>query len=444
MLQRGVRLLVVTDRRLATHGIAAGPRKTALQRSSLVMGGRAPLQAGRWLSRVARGLLLSSVGLTDCAAHGQSAPSASVGFWSPLSPGAPPREAPNITPPVVGVWSGSHVLVWGATEYCPDGANASGSCATGASYDPTSDQWQTMTLTGAPAARDLESGTWIGTGLLVWGGEGCGSLLGACSDGGIYDPSKDTWLPITATAPIPPRGQHTAVWTGRAVIIFGGVALPRQSGVTATLGGGAAYDPAAQQWSMLPSSGAPSSRYWHSVVWTGQQMIVWGGSHDGTNPLGDGAAYDPVANAWTALPAENAPHARYSHSSVWTGLEMIVWAGIGCTYGDNGALPCSDGAAYNPRTGRWRALATAGAPGPSNGAQAVWAGGNMLVWGGDGSPGGGVYDPMTDTWTAMATTGQPAPRSNQVALWTGTELVVWGGLVAENAAIDGGRFALIH
>jgi N-acetylneuraminic acid mutarotase len=209
-----------------------------------------------------------------------------------------------------------------------------------------------------------------------------------------------------------------------------------------TLGDGAAYDPVARSWTLLAALGSPSGRYWHTAVWTGQEMIVWGGTHDGTAPLGDGAAYDPSAGTWTPISANNAPEARYSHSAVWTGTEMIVWGGLGCAYSANGTTAaCSDGGAYDPATHRWRSLATDGAPRPSSGSQATWADAKMLVWGGDDSPVGGVYDPRADGWMPMTTAGQPMSRSGHLALWTGTELLVWGGLVSGNEAIDGGRFA---
>ena len=57
-------------------------------------------------------------------------------------------------------------------------------------------------------------------------------------------------------------------------------------------------------------------------------MIVWGG-YDGSSYCNDGGRYNPVANTWTALPTTGAPAARYSHTAVWTGSEMIVWGGYG-------------------------------------------------------------------------------------------------------------------
>ena len=62
---------------------------------------------------------------------------------------------------------------------------------------------------------------------------------------------------------------------------------------------GAAFDPATQQWRVLPPSGlsarAPLS------VWTGDELIVWGTSfRTKVRPL-DGAAYDPASDAWRPI-----------------------------------------------------------------------------------------------------------------------------------------------
>jgi Protein metal binding site. len=57
----------------------------------------------------------------------------------------------------------------------------------------------------------------------------------------------------------------------------------------------------------------------------------------------------------------------------------------------------------------------------------------MIIWGG-GDFGqfnfrttGGRYNPSTDTWTGITTTGAPGPRQGASAVWTGIEMVVWGG-----------------
>jgi len=77
-------------------------------------------------------------------------------------------------------------------------------------------------------------------------------------------------------------------------------------------------------WSTLPAAPIPP-RAGAAVVWTGREMIVWGGA-TGQNQdelRADGAAYEPATNGWRTLPA--APiAARVDPSAVWTGTEMIV------------------------------------------------------------------------------------------------------------------------
>jgi len=58
-------------------------------------------------------------------------------------------------------------------------------------------------------------------------------------------------------------------------------------------------------------------------------MVVWGGYSDG----GDwghpryGGLYDPVASTWQPTAILAAPTGRIGHVAVWTGAEMIVWGG---------------------------------------------------------------------------------------------------------------------
>jgi hypothetical protein len=52
-------------------------------------------------------------------------------------------------------------------------------------------------------------------------------------------------------------------------------------------------------------------------------MIVWGGySYNNT-----GGRYDPASDSWLPTTTINVPAARVYHSSVWTGTEMIIWGG---------------------------------------------------------------------------------------------------------------------
>ena len=65
----------------------------------------------------------------------------------------------------------------------------------------------------------------------------------------------------------------------------------------------------------------PLTRYGHTAVWTGSEMIVWGGVFVSNI----GGRYNPSTDTWTATSSINAPHHRADHTAVWTGTEMIIW-----------------------------------------------------------------------------------------------------------------------
>ena len=76
------------------------------------------------------------------------------------------------------------------------------------------------------------------------------------------------------------------------------------------------------------TSGPPTARYLHTAVWTGTEMIIWGGS-DGSGVLNSGGRFDPATSTWApnGTSTINAPKARHSHTAIWTGTEMIIWGG---------------------------------------------------------------------------------------------------------------------
>jgi len=78
-------------------------------------------------------------------------------------------------------------------------------------------------------------------------------------------------------------------------------------------------------WIPTSTLNAPSARTSHTAVWTGSEVIVWGGFFPGTNT---GGRYDPATDSWTPTSTLNAPSARTSHTAVWTGSEMLVWGGV--------------------------------------------------------------------------------------------------------------------
>jgi N-acetylneuraminic acid mutarotase len=272
--------------------------------------------------------------------------------------------------------------------------------------------------------------------MIVWGGAN-GS--GALSTGGKYNPVTDIWTPMTTTGAPAVRYYHTAVWTGSEMIVWGG---RNHFSVCFDLGSGGKYNPVTDSWTPTSSTNAPAAREFHTAIWTGSEMVVWGGHfYACTVPfaetdLNSGAKYDPATDSWTTTSTSNAPTARTAHTGVWTGSEMIIWGG---------APTSSTGARYNPGTDTWTATETTGAPAARNSHTAVWTGNQMIVWGGFNNVNvrintGGRYDPVTNSWTATSTTNAPAPRNLHTAVWTGNEMIVWGGYDGTNNLATGGRY----
>ena len=93
---------------------------------------------------------------------------------------------------------------------------------------------------------------------------------------------------------------------------------------------GALYNPATDSWRPMSHVDAPVPRSQMAVVWTGEEMLVWGGMADGGVCPASGGSYNPRTDTWTPLPIQNAPVGRLEPASVWTGRELIVWGGLLC------------------------------------------------------------------------------------------------------------------
>ena len=230
--------------------------------------------------------------------------------------------------------------------------------------------------------------------------------------------TNDSW---TATAAAPDRrGGHTTVWTGTEMIVWGG----QHREMTFSTGG--RYNPATDTWIPTTIINAPSARYAHTAVWTGTEMIVWGGIDENFVLFDTGGRYNPVTDSWVATSMTNAPTARCYHTAVWTGSEMIVWGGS-VDLGDS-----NTGGRYNPDTDNWTTTSTANTPAGRSGHTAVWTGGEMIVWGGSDDSSndlntGGRYDPGMNSWTATSTANAPIARNAHTAVWADSEMIIFGG-----------------
>jgi hypothetical protein len=133
---------------------------------------------------------------------------------------------------------------------------------------------------------------------------------------------------------------------------------------------GGKYNPVTNSW-IATTDIAPDGRFNHSAIWTGTQMIVWGGQGDNFDDLNTGGQYIPGIDSWTQTSLIDAPSARESHTAVWTGSEtgsqMIVWGGNANGASVNtGGRYCAEGAPIASPTPKPTPTATAtGTPRPT-------------------------------------------------------------------------------
>ncbi len=166
-----------------------------------------------------------------------------------------------------------------------------------------------------------------------------------------------------------------------------------------------------------------------AVVWTGTEMIVWGGMDADQATLDDGAAFDLASGTWRVIaPAPIEP--RLYPAVQWTGTEMLVWGGQRSNSASGDAVQTNlltDGAAYNPATDTWRRLADDPFDSWQLASGSVWTGEELILTGIEADPQVGegqrmaAYDPATDQWRQLADPPQGFDSFN--LLWTGEAIL---------------------
>lgn len=256
--------------------------------------------------------------------------------------------------------------------------------------------------------------------MLLWSGQSFGT--------GVYhyDPAADQWsLEGPGNSP-ETRHSSAFVWTGTEMIVWGGF-----NGAT-PLNTGGRYNPTTKTWTQIATTGAPpaASFYGHqaAAVWTGDEMIVWGGEGAGGQYLNSGGRYRPNTNSWSPISMVGAPSARLNFTPIWTGTELIIWGGdYGTVY--------ADGARYNPVTDTWRPISQVNAPSARDAYGALWTGTKLIMWGGfltdQAAPIGYIYDPETDSWSQIHSPAFLGLRRSVSSIWTGMQAIFWGGYTGE-------------
>lgn len=286
--------------------------------------------------------------------------------WSPL----PSGNAPSARWGGASAWAGDRVVVWGGF-----GATYLGE---GATFHPATMSWAPTPLVGAPSARSGQASAWTGARFVVLGGRNGAGLL---ADGAMLDVVSGQWTALPVAGAPEARRFATMTWAGDRLVVFGGEGVGGElaAGSALPLAGGTV--PGA--WRALSASNAPGPRVGHTAVWTGRHLIVWGGSRN-NQALGDGALYDPATDVWRPVSGVGAPSPRSGHVAAWTGHEMVV------SGGEDATGPLSTAAVYDPSTDVWTAVGESGVPVPRSRFGAAWTGDEWVVFGGRTSGGGAV------------------------------------------------------
>lgn len=346
-----------------------------------------------------------------------------VGRWESTSPiNVSPHQG---TSGFSLIWTGSEVIAWGGMAIITGVGGVP--LPYGVRYNPVTDRWSKMSE--GIIARAGHSAIWTGKEMIIWGGD----WFKEQNNGGRYNPVTDTWSATTNGAP-EPIYYHTTVWTGNEMIVFGGVNSTNPDYINT----GYKYDPVIDTWQKLNSMNAPKVKYNHSAIWIGTEMLIWGGLQWWEEEgiffyLNKGYRYNPAIDVWQPISTEGAPTARNRYSVVWTGTEMIIWGG------DDGYSGVNTGGRYNPDKDKWKPVSTKNAPESRFDHIGVWTGKRMIVWGGfDGETGlntGGLYDPEEDVWVYTSLDGAPPSLPSDIynkdyynrGVWIGNELIVLFG-----------------
>ena len=322
-----------------------------------------------------------------------------TGAWSMIA--ADPRGVTSL-PSVV--WTGTEAIVVGGLDQ--DGRPRSDAAA----YDPADDTWRT--LAGPQWGADLVDRVvvWTGTEVLAIGGEpvGGGQLKSGAS---AYNPERDEWRVMAAPSLSFVTSRSPFAWTGSELLVW-----PWQNGDPSIVP--LAYDPVADVWRQLPLPPVVP-RQQSGSSWSGTEWIIWGGT-TGVAELADGAAYDPATNSWRVI-AESPLSARRVRT-VWTGSEMVVAAGSsgGDRETGNGEMALADGAAYDPATDTWRAIAS-GLAHP--GFVPLWTGSHVVMFAKGGAV---VYDVAADRWIDTCCSESGGGGGGAAPVWTGSTVLLIG------------------
>ena len=252
--------------------------------------------------------------------------------WRRIAPGPLSGRASHLA-----VWTGDELVIWGGYLTRFEREHYDGE---GAAYNPDTDSWRRLADGPLPPGYDA-MGAWTGDEVVV-----LVSPMGIepedypkFAHAAAYDPASDRWRKLprppfvtNVSPPAPYLDGHLFLLS-----LNGEVDGGEEDGFGRSYETGGIFDVGNERW--LEHSDPPKvpNQTWPQIA-LGDEVVI------------DGLAYDPERDSWRALPDFPLKNREFP-VTVWTGTELIVWGGAASPTGNtivDPPPPLNDGAAYTP------------------------------------------------------------------------------------------------
>jgi uncharacterized delta-60 repeat protein len=319
------------------------------------------------------------------------------------------------------------ILVAGGTS------SANGTLSSAELYDLAVGTW---TMTGTMTSeRSFHTATLLPNGqVLVVGGKRDHNK--AISDAELYDPVTGTW---TATSQLNfARASHTATLLPNGqVLVAGGARFGRKQSLTVlaprlihphALSSAEVYEPTTGAWTVTASLAMP--RYSHTAtLLPAGQVLVAGGTTNGSTSISGAELYNPATGTWTATNSLNT--ARFNHSATLLPNGTALVAG-GTS---DGTTSLADAETFDLNTGSWTTANSLNSARYSHTATLLTSGEVLIAGGLDNNQAFSSverFNPAVGVWTNTGSLLTPTTYMRDILLANGKVLVIdVGGRSAE-------------